>query len=83
MEMQLITGDISEEILKELIHNIPLGGNPKITHGYLQCIHSSFLTLSRVNPNLCQRYLPSTVSVVSEMLLTTGKVPRQAEGILK
>lgn len=32
---------------------------------------------------MSQRYLPSVVSVVSEMLLSTGKVPKQAEGILK
>ena len=83
MEMQLVIGEIAEEILKELIHNIPLGGNHKITYGYLQCIHSGFLTLNRVNASTAQKYLSSVISVVSEMLLAGGKIPKQAEGILK
>ena len=52
-------------------------------YGYLQCIHESFLTLNRANELTSLRYISSVVSVVSEMLIMNGRIPKQAEGILK
>lgn len=60
-----------------------MGGDNRITYGYLQCIHEGFITLNRANERTSQRYLSSVVSVVSEMLIGTGKIPKQAEGVLK